>query len=765
MLQNLMGKRRRRRRSARSNFMRLVITYFGVLIPILFISFTMTESTIGKLNLQERIAGEQRMTRTIENVKQMLFDTKQNSIRFSNISALRPYAFFQSPKTEMNGVELLKIFTNFDSNIKDIVLYFGTGVVYGSSGMSELSTYFRNKGVSTGADIADAIAAIRSESDQIVLLDQSVNDGLFLLHYSNRNTTAYVADFSVNFVISVQQFAEKLQSLMGPTLSYVNVTLPNGKKIHFKAENDQFSIVPDEKFPENMDAFTITSGDISFSDLHVEALHDTEKMFADIRHDQIKSYMMIAGGLVLSMILVYIFSKIRVQQITWLEMLLQGANLEPKKLNRGEFAGLHNLILTRNKIGELQGKNLEYSRRSVRQQLSHMLTKGGISDENTIKSLLKSCDIEWTAKYYFIAGILFPIDQEVAKIDKMEQLLIHDLSFRGTVGDHTVLYCLAEAQDTDLSQKSRLTLGRSLQEVLISEEIPNARIAFSAIFAQFADASRAYAQARKTMEYFVRETTPPGQCMCWDDIIRSETQKKLVILDTNKLVETIQSGNSVEAGDELIRLSATINAEGEDDTHRAILRAQLLSQVANALHKPLQSKFWNEVSTIHLENSTEFEQVVRSAMVEYVIPQESNDLYAKLSAYVDANYASCDLTAEQVAKMGKITPQYLTRLFKTRSGLSYMDYVTQLRMKKACQLLRTTNLAVTEVVRQSGYIDASSFRRKFRNVFNCGVSEYRDLANPPQIPPEMLPFNERPQSDPDGAQSAQNGTKSGKTAE
>ena len=394
-----------------------------------------------------------------------------------------------------------------------------------------------------------------------------------------------------------------------------------------------------------------------------------------------------------------------------------------------------------------------------------MLTKGGISDENTIKSLLKSCDIEWTAKYYFIAGILFPIDQEVAKIDKMEQLLIHDLSFRGTVGDHTVLYCLAEAQDTDLSQKSRLTLGRSLQEVLISEEIPNARIAFSAIFAQFADASRAYAQARKTMEYFVRETTPPGQCMCWDDIIRSEPQKKLVILDTNKLVETIQSGNSVEAGDELIRLSATINAEGEDDTHRAILRAQLLSQVANALHKPLQSKFWNEVSTIHLENSTEFEQVVRSAMVEYVIPQESNDLYAKLSAYVDANYASCDLTAEQVAKMGKITPQYLTRLFKTRSGLSYMDYVTQLRMKKACQLLRTTNLAVTEVVRQSGYIDASSFRRKFRNVFNCGVSEYRDLANPPQIPPEMLPFNERPQSDPDGAQSAQNGTKSGKTAE
>ena len=753
------------RRKRRENFTRMVITYFGVLIPILLISFIMTESTISKMNMEEQVAGEQRMSRTVESLNRFFLDFKQNSLRFSALSALRPYTFFQSPQTEKAGVEMLRTFTNYDSSVGDIVIYYGSNVVYASNGMSELETYFGKNKSCLSASVTDAIAAIRSPEDEIELLKQYTGDGLLLLHHSTSSTTAYTDDFSINFVVSMQQFIEKLQGLMDPTLSYVDVTLPNGKKIHFKAENDQFSIVPDEKFPENMDAFTITSGDISFSDLHVEALHDTEKMFADIRHDQIKSYMMIAGGLVLSMILVYIFSKIRVQQITWLEMLLQGANLEPKKLNRGEFAGLHNLILSRNKIGELQGKNLEYSRRSVRQQLSHMLTKGGISDENTIKSLLKSCDIEWTAKYYFIAGILFPIDQEVAKIDKMEQLLIHDLSFRGTVGDHTVLYCLAEAQDTDLSQKSRLTLGRSLQEVLISEEIPNARIAFSAIFAQFADASRAYAQARKTMEYFVRETTPPGQCMCWDDIIRSEPQKKLVILDTNKLVETIQSGNSVEAGDELIRLSATINAEGEDDTHRAILRAQLLSQVANALHKPLQSKFWNEVSTIHLENSTEFEQVVRSAMVEYVIPQESNDLYAKLSAYVDANYTSCDLTAEQVAKMGKITPQYLTRLFKTRSGLSYMDYVTQLRMKKACQLLRTTNLAVTEVVRQSGYIDASSFRRKFRNVFNCGVSEYRDLANPPQIPPEMLPFNERPQSDPDGAQSAQNGTKSGKTAE
>ena len=737
---------KRKRKIRRGNFTRLAITYFCVLVPVLLISFAMTESTLAKLNMQEKAAGEQRMERAIANVSQFLVDAKQNSLHFSNVNAFRPNTFFQSPQTEIDGVRMIRTFKNYDSNVTDIVMYYGTDVVYGSSGLSELDTYFEKINC-TAASAAKAIAAIQDESDKIELLEQNGNDGLLLFHYANHDTTAYIGGFSINFIVSIQQFTEKLQNLMDPTLAYVNFTIKDEKTVHCSTESGQFTVISDAAFPKNTDAYTTMKGEIELFGVRIEALHSTEKMTADIRQNQTTNYLMIAGGLALSTALAYIFSKIRVEQITWLEMLLRGEMPDASRLNRGEFAGLHNLILNRNKIGELQGRDLEHSRQSVRQQLVHTLTSGGISDEDAVKTLLKSCDIEWTAEYYFIGAILFPPEQEVGKIDRMEKLLTHDFSFRGTVSDHTVLYWLAATQGTDASQKERLTLGKRLQEVLVSEEVPNARIAASAVFMRLADASRAYAQARKTMEHFIRVTTMPGQCLCWEDVVHSEPQKKLTVLDAAKLTERIQAGNSVEAGDEMLRLSALINAEGEDPTHRAILRAQLLSLVGNALPKHFREKFWNEASEIHLESCEEFEHTVRSAMVAYVVPQETNDLYAKLSAYVDANYTSCDLTAEQVAKMAKITPQYLTRLFKNRAGLSYMDYVTQLRMKKACQLLRTTKLSVAEVVRQSGYIDASSFRRKFRNVFNCGVAEYRELANPPQIPPEMLPFGEREQTE------------------
>ena len=55
-----------------------------------------------------------------------------------------------------------------------------------------------------------------------------------------------------------------------------------------------------------------------------------------------------------------------------------------------------------------------------------------------------------------------------------------------------------------------------------------------------------------------------------------------------------------------------------------------------------------------------------------------------------------------------------------------MDYVTNLRMERARLLLADGRLTIREIVQQIGYIDDSSFRRKFRAIHGVPVSEYRD---------------------------------------
>ena len=65
--------------------------------------------------------------------------------------------------------------------------------------------------------------------------------------------------------------------------------------------------------------------------------------------------------------------------------------------------------------------------------------------------------------------------------------------------------------------------------------------------------------------------------------------------------------------------------------------------------------------------------------------------------------------------------------FKRKSGVGFSDYVTQVRIGKAKELLTTTNMSISDISRSTGFDVLSSFNRSFKK--NTGVSpgEYRNL--------------------------------------
>ena len=91
----------------KKGLIRLVVSYLGALIPVLLISFVLSESTFGSLQSQARTAGEQRMSRAAENLSLFFSASRRNATQFSNTSALRPIALLQTSRTREQGVELL----------------------------------------------------------------------------------------------------------------------------------------------------------------------------------------------------------------------------------------------------------------------------------------------------------------------------------------------------------------------------------------------------------------------------------------------------------------------------------------------------------------------------------------------------------------------------------------------------------------------------------------------------------------------------------
>lgn len=80
---------------------------------------------------------------------------------------------------------------------------------------------------------------------------------------------------------------------------------------------------------------------------------------------------------------------------------------------------------------------------------------------------------------------------------------------------------------------------------------------------------------------------------------------------------------------------------------------------------------------------------------------------------------------EQLATHINRSANYTTTLFREVTGMSPIQYIHQLRIKEACNLLNHTDLSITEIAEYLGYYDHSYFFRTFKKLISLSPSDYR----------------------------------------
>lgn len=98
--------------------------------------------------------------------------------------------------------------------------------------------------------------------------------------------------------------------------------------------------------------------------------------------------------------------------------------------------------------------------------------------------------------------------------------------------------------------------------------------------------------------------------------------------------------------------------------------------------------------------------------------------------YIEKQYAE-DITLELVAAQLNLSGGYLSTYFKEKTGKNFIDYVHEVRIAKAKELLKSSNLKVQEIARKSGYHNMNSFHRMFKKYTGLTPSEYRRMPESP----------------------------------
>ena len=106
--------------------------------------------------------------------------------------------------------------------------------------------------------------------------------------------------------------------------------------------------------------------------------------------------------------------------------------------------------------------------------------------------------------------------------------------------------------------------------------------------------------------------------------------------------------------------------------------------------------------------------------------KKESKIARQIAAYIKENCTDYNMSLELVAQEFQITPQYLCRIIKQQIGMSYKEYLTELRISEAKRLLNEEELSVTEVCTRVGYTNASNFIRVFQKYTGMTPAKFRD---------------------------------------
>lgn len=151
---------------------------------------------------------------------------------------------------------------------------------------------------------------------------------------------------------------------------------------------------------------------------------------------------------------------------------------------------------------------------------------------------------------------------------------------------------------------------------------------------------------------------------------------------------------------------------------------EVLGENNNPLAIPLKSKTLDELCDILICIYTKAVQTVNKGK-----QNASKKLVEESIEYIDKNFFDENLCLEGIANCVYTNPTYLSSIFKRETGKTVLQYITEIRMKKAKELLDSGICLLSNIAEKVGYSDSNYFGKCFKKHFGITLGSYIGMKN------------------------------------
>lgn len=92
--------------------------------------------------------------------------------------------------------------------------------------------------------------------------------------------------------------------------------------------------------------------------------------------------------------------------------------------------------------------------------------------------------------------------------------------------------------------------------------------------------------------------------------------------------------------------------------------------------------------------------------------------------YIEEHFAE-DITVEELAGRIPLSKSYFMNCFKKATGMATIEYITQMRIKHACEQLVESDKTIMQIAFESGFRNLSNFNRLFKKNVGYSPADYK----------------------------------------
>lgn len=224
-----------------------------------------------------------------------------------------------------------------------------------------------------------------------------------------------------------------------------------------------------------------------------------------------------------------------------------------------------------------------------------------------------------------------------------------------------------------------------------------------------------------------------------DDIITGKLDREYVLNLENKIEEFINEVKLANA-----QTSKTIHTIIDDifdnGTISYLHKNALLMQLTNSIVSLVMEKHGCPEKIFGCENpyheilqmesiqkiKSWFEKTI-SDITDFIRKQRNIrnfDIINGITNYINDHYNE-PITIQMMADKVYLNQNYLSKLFKDFTGCSFLEYLTKVRLDKACSLLKDSNLSISEIAGKTGFGNRLNLIRAFKKNLGKTPSDFR----------------------------------------